>query len=50
MPIDPSEEFLKHAAECKLMAKFARASEVRVAWQSDGNGALSGFITKLQRR
>ena len=32
MPIDPSEEFLKHAAECKRMAKFARASEDRAAW------------------
>jgi hypothetical protein len=32
MSIDPAEEFLKHAAECKRMAKFARAYEDKAAW------------------
>ena len=32
MPLYPSEEFLKHAAECKLMAKFAHGSEDKAAW------------------
>ena len=32
MPINLSEEFLKHALECKLMAKFATGSENKTAW------------------
>ena len=29
----PPEEFLKHAAECKLMAKFARKREDKATWR-----------------
>ena len=32
MPIDPTEEFLKHAAECKRMARYAHGSEDKAAW------------------
>jgi hypothetical protein len=32
MPINPSEEFLKHAAECKRMARFAHGSKDKAAW------------------
>jgi hypothetical protein len=28
----PPEEFLKHAAECELMAKFARKPEDKATW------------------
>jgi hypothetical protein len=29
----PSEEFLKHAAECKHMARFAREPQDKVTWR-----------------
>ena len=29
----PSEEFLKHAAECKRMAQFAREPQDKVTWR-----------------
>jgi hypothetical protein len=29
----PSEEFLKHAAECKRMARFAREPQDKVTWK-----------------
>jgi hypothetical protein len=29
----PPEEFLKHAAECKLMARFAREPEDEATWR-----------------
>jgi hypothetical protein len=28
----PPEEFLRHAAECELMAKFARKAEDKATW------------------
>ncbi len=30
--MNPSEEFLKHAAECELMAKFTRDPQSRATW------------------
>ena len=30
--MNPSEEFLKHAAECELMAKFTRDPESKATW------------------
>jgi hypothetical protein len=30
--MNPSEEFLKHAADCQQMAKFTRDSESRATW------------------
>ena len=33
IPINPPEEFLKHAAECELMAKFARKPEDKESWR-----------------
>jgi hypothetical protein len=32
-PMHPSEEFLKHAAECKRMARFAREPQDKVTWR-----------------
>jgi len=32
MSIDPSEEFLNHAAECERMARLARSFEDKAAW------------------
>ena len=32
-PMSPPEEFLKHAAECELMAKFARKREDKESWR-----------------
>ena len=32
MPINPSEEFLKHAAEYKRMARLANDSKDKAAW------------------
>jgi len=32
MPINPYQEFLKHAAECKRMARSAHGSEDKAAW------------------
>ena len=29
----PPEEFLKHAAECKLMARFAHKREDKATWR-----------------
>jgi hypothetical protein len=29
----PPEEFLRHAAECELMAKFARKPEDKATWK-----------------
>ena len=31
-PMNPPEEFLKHAAECELMAKFTRDPKNKAAW------------------
>src|SRR5215831_14142920 len=31
-PMHPSEKFLKHAAECKRMARFARELQDKVTW------------------
>ena len=31
--MDASEEFLKHAAECKRMARFARELQDKVTWR-----------------
>src|SRR5260370_13518636 len=31
--MNPPEEFLKHAAECELMAKFARKPEDKDTWR-----------------
>jgi hypothetical protein len=33
IPMNPPEEFLKHAAECELMAKFARKPEDKDTWR-----------------
>jgi len=33
MPMSPPEEFLKHAAECELMAKFSRKREDKESWR-----------------
>ncbi len=30
--MNPPEEFLRHAAECELMAKFTRDPESRATW------------------
>jgi hypothetical protein len=30
--MDPSEKFLRFAAECELMAKFTRSPENRTVW------------------
>jgi hypothetical protein len=30
--MDPSEEFLKHAADCQQMAKFTRDPQSRATW------------------
>jgi hypothetical protein len=30
--MNPSEEFLKHAADCQKMAKFTRDPESRATW------------------
>ena len=30
--MDPSEEFLKHAADCQKMAKFTRDPESKATW------------------
>ena len=30
--MDPSDEFLKHAADCQRMAKFTRDPESRATW------------------
>jgi len=30
--MDPSEEFLKHAADCQKMAKFTRDPESKASW------------------
>jgi hypothetical protein len=30
--MNPSEEFLKHARECELMAKFTRDPDSRATW------------------
>jgi hypothetical protein len=30
--MNPSEEFLKHAADCQQMAKFTRDPESRATW------------------
>jgi hypothetical protein len=32
-PMNPPEEFSKHAAECELMAKFARKPEDKETWR-----------------
>jgi hypothetical protein len=32
-PMHPPEEFLKHAAECELMAKFTRDPESKATWR-----------------
>jgi hypothetical protein len=32
LSMNPSEEFLKHAAECELMAKFTRDPQSRATW------------------
>ena len=32
-PMSPPEEFLKHAAECELMAKFSRRREDKETWR-----------------
>jgi hypothetical protein len=32
MPLNPADEFLKHAAECKRMAKYAHDSDDKAAW------------------
>jgi hypothetical protein len=32
-PMHPSEEFLKHAAECKRMARLAREPQDRLTWK-----------------
>ena len=32
-PMNPPEEFLKHAAECQLMAKFAHKPEDKETWR-----------------
>jgi hypothetical protein len=31
-PLNPTEEFLKHAAECELMAKFTRDPKNKATW------------------
>jgi hypothetical protein len=31
-PMNPSEEFLRHAAECESMAKFARDPQSKATW------------------
>jgi len=33
IPLNPPEEFLKHAAECELMAKSARKLEDKESWR-----------------
>ena len=30
--MNPSEEFMRHAAECELMAKFTRDPQSRATW------------------
>jgi hypothetical protein len=32
LSMDPSDEFLKHAADCQRMAKFTRDPESRATW------------------
>jgi hypothetical protein len=32
MPMDPSQEFLKHATECKRLARIAHSHEDKAAW------------------
>jgi negative regulator of sigma E activity len=52
-PLNPTEEFLKHAAECELMAKFTRDPKNKAtwspAWQRDGIGVLSCLQAKAWR-
>ena len=33
IPINPPDEFLKHAAECELMARSARKPEDKETWR-----------------
>jgi hypothetical protein len=33
IPLNPPDEFLKHAAECELMAKSARKPEDKETWR-----------------
>jgi hypothetical protein len=33
VPLNPPDEFLKHAAECELMAKSARRAEDKETWR-----------------
>jgi len=45
--MNPSEEFLRHAADCQRMAKFharpPRARRPGIAWRSDGFNARKFF-------
>lgn len=33
MPMDPPDEFLKHAVQCEQMAKFTRDIESKATWK-----------------
>jgi hypothetical protein len=56
--MNPPDEFLKHAADCEQMAKFARDPESKATWSRSGTPRcrqsdarmppLIGPITKAQ--
>jgi hypothetical protein len=58
---DPSEKFLRFAAECELMAKFTRSPENKTVWNRmaerwvrcarlyDRSGAQSATASRRQR-
>jgi hypothetical protein len=52
-PMNPSEKFLRFAAECELTAKFTHSPENKTSgrgWRRDGSAAPSCMIKRHRRR